>query len=272
MTTTNGAACVELMRDTFRRAHFTCPELAMISFKDTRYILIDLDDTLVRCSPLIHFYFARCFIQALHPRLSTWRTLRVLHQMRTNAQILNGTANRERLIETFSLHSGLSLADCERLYDRVVMGILSDCTRFFSPIPKAQHFMREASAHFVFVLATNPLWPEEFARLRLKWGGISDTHFQLITHSQNMCHTKPHPAYFSEMLSKLNVDADACVFVGNSLRNDAPAATVNIPTVIVDNSLNPRLLRARSKNQAAVVAMSWQSLMSSLVQTTDGRV
>jgi FMN phosphatase YigB (HAD superfamily) len=236
----------------------------MISFKDTRTILFDLDDTLVHCSPRIHLYFLRRFIQALYPRLSPWRTAKVLYQVRQSATGLNNLSNRERLIATFSHHSNLSLSDCEQLYDKVVMEILSGSEPYFRPIEQAQHFIQNAASRLTLVLATNPLWPEDFARLRLKWGGLSAVHFHLITHAQNMCHTKPHAAYFSELLAKLNRDAETCLFIGNSLRNDAPAATLGIPTVIVGLCGNDRVLRARREGCAPLVAMSWQSLSSSL--------
>ena len=74
------------------------------------------------------------------------------------------------------------------------------------------------------VLATNPVFPEVAVRSRLEWIGLKPKGFDLITHYSNSHFCKPNPAYYSEILQKLDLDPACCLMVGNNAQEDAEAA------------------------------------------------
>lgn len=79
---------------------------------------------------------------------------------------------------------------------------------------------RLKSAGIDTVLATNPLFPECAVATRLKWVGLSESDFSYITNYDNSTYCKPNPKYYTELLEKLNLSADECFMVGNSVPDD----------------------------------------------------
>lgn len=74
------------------------------------------------------------------------------------------------------------------------------------------------------VLATNPIFPEVAVCSRLEWIGLTPEDFDLVTHYSNSRFCKPNPAYYTEILQKLNVDSARSLMVGNNAHEDAEAA------------------------------------------------
>ncbi|MFC1502597.1 HAD family hydrolase [bacterium] len=70
------------------------------------------------------------------------------------------------------------------------------------------------------VIASNPMWPESIQYKRLKWAGLGDIHFDLITHIENMSFCKPQLGYYQEICEKINEEPQACLMVGNDPVND----------------------------------------------------
>ena len=81
---------------------------------------------------------------------------------------------------------------------------------------------KKAAKHVV--LATNPIFPRVAVESRLEWSGVSADSFALITDYENSSFCKPNPAYFTEILTKLGVDAQNCLMIGNNADEDIAAA------------------------------------------------
>lgn len=83
------------------------------------------------------------------------------------------------------------------------------------------------------VVATNPLFPRSAIEARLAWAGlpVSEIPFTLITVSEEMHATKPHVAYYREILDRLGRRPEEALMVGNDWENDiAPAAALGLAT------------------------------------------
>ena len=74
------------------------------------------------------------------------------------------------------------------------------------------------------VVATNPFFPEEAQRRRLRWAGLEPTDFEWITHFDNSHYCKPNPAYYTEILEVCRLQPSDCVMVGNDVEEDMEAA------------------------------------------------
>lgn len=76
------------------------------------------------------------------------------------------------------------------------------------------------------VIATNPMFPRTAIEARLNWAGVPVTDFpyHLVTTIENMHATKPHQAYYREILAEVNCAPQEALMVGDDwLRDIEPA-------------------------------------------------
>jgi FMN phosphatase YigB (HAD superfamily) len=87
-------------------------------------------------------------------------------------------------------------------------------------------------------IATNPLFPRVAVEQRLAWAGVSvdEFNYALVTTYENMHSTKSHPAYYREILTRLERRADECLMVGDSWEMDVlPASSVGLQVYWVND-------------------------------------
>lgn len=89
------------------------------------------------------------------------------------------------------------------------------------------------------VIATNPLFPLVAIEQRLAWAGVPvDNHeFALVTAYENMHAAKPQPAYYQEILDRIDAAPETALMVGNDWTNDIlPAAQVGMHTYWINRT------------------------------------
>lgn len=86
---------------------------------------------------------------------------------------------------------------------------------------------RVRGAGYKVIIATNPVYPVEAIRRRLEWAGLPGnlSHYDFVTTADNMHFTKPHPAYYAEILARAGLEPDEAVMVGDEPRYDIEAAS-----------------------------------------------
>lgn len=87
------------------------------------------------------------------------------------------------------------------------------------------------------VIATNPVFPEMAIRERLDWVGIGDFPYKLVTTYENMHFCKPRIEYYREILSRIGIEPDSCLMVGNDVEEDLVARKLGIKTFLVEDWL-----------------------------------
>ncbi|NHJ85475.1 MAG: HAD family hydrolase [Asgard group archaeon] len=70
------------------------------------------------------------------------------------------------------------------------------------------------------VIATTPIFPKVAIMKRLKWSGVGDYKYRLITHAENMHFSKPRDEYYLEILKKIKLKPNDCLMVGNEFMGD----------------------------------------------------
>ena len=89
---------------------------------------------------------------------------------------------------------------------------------------------------YLVAIATNPLFPRKAILHRLRWAGLDPEQFALISSFETFHFTKPHPAYFAEVLGRLGWPDGPVLMVGNDLDLDlAPAQKLRLATYHIDN-------------------------------------
>ena len=199
-------------------------------------ILFDLDDTLLGNSMET---FVPTYFQAL-----TRYMARLIPSERLIAELLRATRAMEKNdgtgptnAETFAAvfypaleHKRAALEPVFELFYAEEFPKLRALTQ---PRPEARPLVEWAFEHGLqAVIATNPMFPRTAIEQRLVWAGVPVTEFDysLVTTYEDMHATKAHPAYYREILTRLDRQPGECLMVGDHWGRDiAPAASVGIP-------------------------------------------
>lgn len=101
------------------------------------------------------------------------------------------------------------------------------------PVPEARACVQEClDAGWRVAVATTPIYMPEVIGLRLRWAGLDDLPWDLVTHSEVMSTCKPSGAYFAETAARLGLPPAACVMVGDDPLQDGPAMEVGMPALL----------------------------------------
>ena len=101
--------------------------------------------------------------------------------------------------------------------------------------------LKAAGLHLV--LATNPVFPTDAFKTRLKWVGLDHSDFEHVTDYSNSSFCKPNPAYYKEIIEKLSLDPAECIMIGNNVTEDMAAAQTGMSVFLVPEFLeNPNEL------------------------------
>jgi FMN phosphatase YigB (HAD superfamily) len=87
------------------------------------------------------------------------------------------------------------------------------------------------------VLATNPIFPAVGTRSRMRWAGLTESDFELVTTYENSRHCKPNPAYYQDILDTIGEQAENCIMVGNDVTEDMVAKTLGMEVFLVTDCL-----------------------------------
>lgn len=83
------------------------------------------------------------------------------------------------------------------------------------------------------VVATNPIFPRAAIEERMRWAGVGDVPFDLLTTYEWSRACKPSPTYFRQIAEHLGVACHECLMVGDDAGLDMPAADVGMQTFYV---------------------------------------
>ena len=86
-------------------------------------------------------------------------------------------------------------------------------------------------------LATNPIFPAIATQSRARWAGLDTAEFELYTTYENSCHCKPNLAYYQDILSKMQLQPENCLMVGNDVGEDMVAGKLGMQVYLVTDCL-----------------------------------
>ena len=201
-------------------------------------ILFDLDNTLILFDEARFYqeYFRR--IETLFADLMPADTFRKRLITATHALLQNNgeMTNAEYFIKAFNEQSANRrdklwnrfLHFYETEYDKIKVNVT---------LPDDLHktFDKIVRTGLKLVLATNPIFPFNVQTKRLAWAGLDHSHFDLVTHIENMSFCKPRIEYYLEICRKIDEPPEACLMVGNDPINDIVAARAGLKTYLTDD-------------------------------------
>ena len=191
-------------------------------------LLFDLDGTLLGNDLNV---FLPAYFAGLAPYLPAGADpQRVQTEMinATRAMVANSDPARvlfDVFNECFGYGTGWSEDVWRPMFERYYAGAYRDLEPLTQRLPAARAVMEWAfSQRYTVVIATNPLFPEAAVRERLRWAGIADYPYALITTIENSHFAKPRPEYFAETLARVSRRPEQALVIGNDLENDMAAA------------------------------------------------
>ncbi len=204
-------------------------------------ILFDLDNTLLGndMDDFIPRYFQLCgqFAQRHMPQDEFLQSL-----MLASRSMIKNTdpelTNNEVFWKDFGALTGLDgdaiYADFDHFY-RSDFEQLQEVT-VYKPVA-AQLMDNCFQQGLKVVIATNPMFPRIAVEARLSWAGVpvADYPYDLVTTMENMHATKPHEAYYREILEEIDCLPSEALMVGDDgTRDIEPASKLGLYTYWIE--------------------------------------
>ena len=86
-------------------------------------------------------------------------------------------------------------------------------------------------------LATNPIFPARATQWRIQWAGLQPEDFELYTAYENSSYSKPNPAYYQDVMTRLNVKPEECLMVGNDVGEDMIAEQLGMKVFLLTDCM-----------------------------------
>lgn len=213
--------------------------------KTPRAVLFDLDGTLLQVE-MNHFIPA--YVEGLSRHFSDLASRRrfVDGVVRATFALLHDDSDEQTNQELFLRLVEDQLAISPDIFLSRFAAYAEDGMHGLQSLVKSLDLSREILAHcfaqgWSVIVATNPVFPRELVEARLRWSGLDDFSYHLVTSSENTRFCKPHPRYFLDILETFDLQPSDCLMVGNDTEHDLAAAQVGIATYLVDTWLVDRL-------------------------------
>jgi FMN phosphatase YigB (HAD superfamily) len=203
-----------------------------------RHLLLDLDGTLLGIR--MGVFIPRLMSTILEHFTPFMPSTTFFASMKTalEAMLENEDPSRtvmEAFLETFAGLSGMTRGEVEKTLTDFYEGPFRELSVMAHPVDGVGDLLDAARKEdFGLTLATNPLFPIQAIRERIRWAGMDEARFDLITSAEIMHYCKPNPAYFREIVEKLGTEPGRCFMVGNDLVQDMAAGEAGIRTFLVD--------------------------------------
>jgi len=199
-------------------------------------ILFDLDGTLLESNfdTLIKAYFqgiSAYFAELLPPDQF------IKHLVASTQVMLSdndpGRTNIQAFAHDFFPRTNLDPSLME-LFNRYYLEEFPKLKYLAKANPLAKEIVELAFAYNTkVVIATNPVFPLEPIAERLRWAGVYDYPYSLITHGDLMHYCKPNPNYYLEICELIDVAPADCLMIGDDPEYDGPAAAVGMDVFLL---------------------------------------
>ena len=203
-------------------------------------LLIDLDGTLLDVE-------MRSFLEAFFPLAAARfggpaETQRISLAMMAAARAMMEARDGSRTVdlvflETIATAIGSTPAAVRTAFAAFYRGEFERLHRLVRPLPGARAFVTGALGRgYQLILATNPVFFLDPIRTRLRWAGLDDVPFSLVTCAELMFWTKPHVGYYRQILAMTGRRPEECLMVGDDPAMDMAAKEAGIATWLAEGA------------------------------------
>jgi len=189
-------------------------------------ILFDLDSTLVTESIFFRPLFLFPILKKFFPFISSPYTILkafylAIEKVKSSPHLPLGKTNYEIFLESLHFSLKLPISQLSLLVEEILLQDLMKYASFFRPMKGAKESLKASfDLNIPVILATNPVFPLQAIKVRLKALDLVPEDFSFVTHAGNMSATKPHREYYQEIIKKQNLKPKECLMIGNDKIRD----------------------------------------------------
>jgi HAD superfamily hydrolase (TIGR01549 family) len=201
-------------------------------------LLLDLDNTLIGndMGSFLPVYF-----KSLSARFPQWPGDSFVKKLLAATQVMVSKNQPELTLEqtfdrVFYPSLGIKKEDAAADLEEFYAGEFGTFHYLTQPRPEAVELVQRAQAKGVdMIVATNPIFPRSAILHRIHWAGFPDEKpFRLVTSFDGFHFSKPHPAYYAEILAQIGCPDQPAIMVGDNLEDDLiPAAKIGIAGFLI---------------------------------------
>jgi len=93
------------------------------------------------------------------------------------------------------------------------------------------------SKGYKLIIATNPIFPMEANKSRIRWAGLDINHFDHVTSFEKNTSCKPHLEFYQEVLKENGLRAEEVLMVGNDVQEDLIIKALGASTYLINDHL-----------------------------------
>jgi len=205
----------------------------------TYTLLFDLDDTLLDTNiesfiPAYFQAFSEHMTPYVHPNIMV-PALISGYQIMMESEDLTRTL-QEVFEDDFYKKINVSKQDLAEIikdfYDNIFPKLSVTTKPRLDAVPLIESAMSQG---YRIAIATDPLFPRDATRHRLRWAGFDPDQFALVSSFENFHFSKSHAAYYAEMLGQLGWPDGPVLMIGNDMQRDIiPADKLGLKTYLIE--------------------------------------
>ncbi len=202
-------------------------------------ILFDLDGTLLdlNIEKFFQHYFSmleKKMADIFPPQEFTVRLLKSTEQMMKNTDPRK--TNKEVFFQNFFKDYNIPKEEVLKRINDFYQNDFCSLAADYGPVPGCHEVLDTAlKNNYDIVLATNPVFPKEATKERMRWARIDSYPFKLITTYEFMCACKPNLQYYQQILDIIDIESNECIMVGNDSLEDMVAGSMGMKTYLVED-------------------------------------
>ena len=145
-----------------------------------------------------------------------------------------GRTNRDVFYKDFADRTGVDLDRSWDVFEDFYREVFPTLGDGYGPMTGARDAVESAlGLGWKVAVATQPIFPRLAIEHRLKWAGLDDLRFDVVTTYEIMGACKPHGDYFRQTAAMMGCRPSECLMVGDDRFLDMPAADVGMRTFYV---------------------------------------
>ncbi len=199
--------------------------------------LFDLDGTLL---PMDQEAFMEAYFHALSLKMLPYglEPKKLIQSVWTGTKAMiendGSMTNEQRFWSTFTGKEGEEMRRLEPVFEDFYQNEFIAAKKATAHNPEAQSCIRHLKEKgYRVVLATNPLFPRIATLNRMKWAGLREEDFELITTYENSSYCKPNREYYRSILKEIGKEPSECIMVGNDIQDDMCASELGMETYLL---------------------------------------
>ncbi|MTI80097.1 MAG: HAD family hydrolase [Firmicutes bacterium] len=151
------------------------------------------------------------------------------------------TTNEEVFMENFFPLVNHREEELMPMFDQFYTKKFIQLDKYTNPTPLARKIVSLlADKGYKLALATNPVFPMAATSARMRWAGIDDLPWEIVTTYEHSHFCKPNPGYFAEIIEQLGIKPHQALMVGNDTMEDLVASKLGIKTYLATDCLIDR--------------------------------